>query len=188
MCLLGGDALHGLVVGVEVGVVVNLQGERVEGGGDLDRSATQFTTGRVRVRVRRLTDLCADGVLEGRHARGAHGGHLSSHMRESQGVASQHPVSFRVGCGVLFPGQVLVQPTTLLRTSRKKRGRMSQRSFGLDIYLCRLGAIGLVMREGWEEGEGGIGKRKDGGWWKGFDGLCTSVKSVRWDAQREKMR
>ena len=86
--LLGRAASHGLVVGVQVGVVVDLQRLRVEGGGDLETSALTLTA---RATMKALqTHLGPDGILNRRA--GVHGGELSSHARKTERVSSKHEV------------------------------------------------------------------------------------------------
>lgn len=86
---LGGHAGHGLVVGVQVGVVVNLQAGGRESGGELWGFGV---SGHLSLEKRMTTNahLAADGILErgargGRHCRERPGG-----VVETEGVSSQH--------------------------------------------------------------------------------------------------
>lgn len=88
MSLLGGAALHGLVVGVKVRVIVNLQGQRVEGGGDLETLVSNELSSKQGHRRTRAY-LGADGVFHGR--RGSHCRELSADRGEAEGVSAKHP-------------------------------------------------------------------------------------------------
>lgn len=97
--LLGRAAGHGLVMGVQVGIIVDFQRLRVKGGRDLCFSTSVFVSGRLAAEGQRLkletrgdmgseTHLGPDKVLNG--SAGAHGGEPSSDAREAERVSSKH--------------------------------------------------------------------------------------------------
>ncbi len=87
MCLSGRASLHGLVVGMKMRIVVNLQCRGVERCDNLVNYSVSFRTTQPVYSVH-YSYLCTNGILEGRIR--THGGELSSHVREAQGVSSKH--------------------------------------------------------------------------------------------------